>query len=80
MPLDEVQQSPLTEDWGLNRIPRWRLKLCLWPRRCFLSNKLIWGKRAYHGINMITGPGDPIFDHYYIERDEFILWQLKGNR
>lgn len=78
MPLDEVQQSPPHDDWGLNKVINWRLKLCWLPKTCFLSNKKLWGKRAYCGIRMITGPGTPIFEYYWIDRDEFILWKLKG--
>lgn len=76
---DEVLQSPPSEDWGLKRACGWKLKLCWTPKKCFLSGKDLWGKRAYHGVRVITGPGDPVIDHYWIERNEFMIWQLKGN-
>ena len=67
MPLDaQVQQSPRTEDWGLRF------------RTCFLTGKQLWGKKAYHGVRIITGPGEPVLDHYWIDKNEFILWNLKG--
>ena len=79
MPLDStVTQAPRTEDWGLNRARGWKLKLC-WtrPQTCFLTGKQLWGRQAYHGIRMIAGPGDPVIDDYWIEKNEFIIWQLK---
>ena len=75
---DEVQQSPPSDDWGLNRAKGWRLKLCWLPKRCFLSKKSLWGKRAYHAVNIVTGPGDPIYVDYWLERSEFLFWNLKG--
>jgi hypothetical protein len=80
MPLDDlVQASPPSEDWGLNRAKGWKLKLC-WtrPRACFLSGKPLWGKKAYHGVQVITGPGDPVYKDYWIKRSEFLIWNLKG--
>jgi len=79
MPLDStVTQAPRTEDWGLNRARGWKLKLC-WtsPQTCFLTGKQLWGRQAYHGVRMIDGPGDPVINSYWIEKNEFIIWQLK---
>lgn len=75
---DEVQQSPLEDDWGLNKAQNWKLKLC-WtrPRDCFLTGKPLWGKLAYHGVRVITGPGEPVYEDYWIDRNEFIIWNLK---
>jgi hypothetical protein len=73
-----VTQSPLEEDWGLNKAQNWKLKLC-WvkPRNCFLTGKPLWGKRAYHGVRTIHGPGEPVYEDYWIDRDQFLLWNLK---
>ena len=75
---DEVQASPPSEDWGLNRARGWKLRFCWTPQKCFLSGKPLWGKRAYHGVRMITGPGEPVYEDYWISRDDFIIWNLKG--
>ena len=77
---DEVQQSPLSEDWGLNRARGWKLVRCFFPRKCFLTKKNLWGKLAYKGTNVITGPGEPIIDYYWIEKNEFVVWNLKGRQ
>lgn len=74
---DEVQQSPLEEDWGLNKVQNWKLKLCWLRQTCFLTGKQLWGRWAYHGVRMITGPGTPVYDHYWIDRNEFVIWNLK---
>lgn len=74
--LDQVQQSPREEDWGLNKVVNWKYKFCWRPQTCFLTGKQLWGKRAYHGNRMINGPGTPVFDDYWIDRDKFLVWRL----
>lgn len=79
MPMDNafnVAQSAPTEDYGLNRAHHWNYKFCWLPKKCFLTGKDLWGKRAYHGERWITGPGEPVVVHYWIERDEFLVWQI----
>lgn len=71
--MDGVTQSPPSDDWGLKRIDNWKLKFCWTPARCHLTNKSLWGKRAYHGIHY-TGVSN---SEYWVDRDEFILWSLK---
>lgn len=75
-----IAQAPISQDWGLSRVKVWKLHFNLWPRKCFLSGKPLWFKRSYKGIQMITGPGDPVFCDYYIEKSEFIMWNLKGKK
>ena len=76
-PVHPPYASPREEDWGLNRVKWWDLKFCWRPQTCFLTGRQLWGKRAYSGVRYIHGPGEPVQDVYWIERDEFILWQLK---
>jgi len=71
-----VTQSPPSKDWGLSRARGWKLKLCWLPNKCFLSEKPLWGKRAYHAQRVITGPGDPVIEDYWLEKFEFTKWQL----
>ena len=77
MPMDSFAHEPLTENWGLNRAQRWDLKLCWLPRKCFISGTPLWGKLAYHGIRWMHGPGEPVEVTYWIDKHEFLLWQLK---
>jgi hypothetical protein len=37
-------------------------------------------KYCYKGERMITGPGDPVFLDYYVDKTEFIIWNLKGKK
>jgi hypothetical protein len=73
---DEVSQSPPSEDWGLRKAQYWKLKLCWLPKKCFITQKPLWGKRAYHGERWITGPGEPVVEHYWLDKFEFMKWQL----
>ena len=75
--LDQVQASPPMEDWGLNRAQRWDLKFCWLPKECFLTGQKLWGKLAYRGIRWIHGPGEPIEQIYWVDKDEFLLWNLR---
>lgn len=77
MPLDSyVSQPPRSEDWGLNKAYGWKLKRCWRPHTCFLTGKQLWGRRAYHATRMVTGPGTPVFEDYWIEKYQFLLWRL----
>lgn len=79
MPLDSiVTQSPFSKDWALTRASHWTLKMCWAPKKCSITGKQLWGKRAYYGERWITGPGEPVVDKYWIERNEFILWNLRN--
>jgi hypothetical protein len=64
-------------NWGLSRVKSWDLKLSWLPRTCFLSSRQLWGQQAYHGVRWIHGPGEPVEEEYWIERNEFLLWRLK---
>lgn len=75
--IDQVQASPRNEDWGLNKVKNWKLKLCWKPHTCFITGKQLWGKYAYHGTRLITGPGIPLEDHYWVDKLEFVIWQIK---
>lgn len=55
------------------------LKFVFFPRRCHLSGKYIWLKRGYKKTAMYTGPGDPIFEHRWFSKDEYLIAKLKGD-
>lgn len=77
--IGSVTQSPLREDWGLNQVRDWHLQFCYLPRSCFLTGKRLWWRWCYTGSRVINGPGTPVQAVYYIEKDEFIFWRLRGN-
>lgn len=77
---EQTTMSPLSENWGLRRAVGWKLKLCWLPKQCFLTGKPLWGKKAYHGFRVITGPGDPVQEDYWIDKHEFMVWNLRGKK
>ena len=79
MPMDSPTQAPPSEDWGLTRIVDWHLHFCWLPSKCFLTDKNIWFKTCYKGSRTITGPGSDVVIDYYIDKFEFLIWQLKRN-
>ncbi len=65
-------------DQMFKRRAHWETKFALIPRRCELSNKWIWGKHM-RGMYMLSGPGDPIPLVFWHNRDEHLIYKLKGN-
>ena len=60
-----------------NRRIEVKTKLCLRPRRCYLSNKWIWFKRCEVVISMVNGSGNPVYETYWCDPREFLLNELK---
>jgi len=55
----------------------WREKFALLPKRCDLTGKIIWFKTAYKGTALWTGPGEPIYEDRWHDKDEHLVWSLK---
>jgi hypothetical protein len=55
------------------------LKFVLIPKICYITGKYLWLKRAYKQTAMYTGPGDPVFEHRWYEKSEFLFERMKGN-
>lgn len=53
------------------------LKFLWLPETCHLTGKRLWLKKAYRLTRMITGPGDPVFEHRWHDKNAHIIWQLK---
>jgi hypothetical protein len=58
----------------------WQLKFILWPKRCDISNKLLWLTHAYQGTATWFGPGTPVHEYKWHSTQEHIIWKLKGNQ
>ena len=56
----------------------WQLKFSFYPRRCFISSRRLWFKQAYRGIAVWTGPGDPVFEHRWLSKEEFLMNKIRG--
>lgn len=80
MPLDSLMgyRAETADEAFKRRCIGWELKYSWRPRRCSYSKKLIWLKRAFKGTSMLTGPGEPIFEHRWCDAKEYIFLKLKG--
>lgn len=56
----------------------WYLKFAWWPQRSEISKKRIWLKKAYRGTRLITGPGEPVIEHRWLTKEEYIFGKIKG--
>ena len=63
-------------NFKLQQITDWKLKFSFLPRKSHFSKKQLFGRYAYRGICMITGPGDPVIYEYWMSKEDFIVWQL----
>jgi hypothetical protein len=72
MPLDQVQSY----DYFYDRMIGTELKFAWLPKLCHISGKRIWLKYGYRMTRMITGPGTPIFQHRWHDKNTHIIWKL----
>lgn len=54
------------------------LKFTLWPQKCHITGKTLWLETAYRQVAMWTGPGEPVFEYRYYDKNEFLIAKLKG--
>jgi hypothetical protein len=57
----------------------WHIRFSWLPRRCALSGKSLWLTRAYQGTAMWSGVSEPVHEHKWVERGEFLFRRLKGS-
>lgn len=75
----------------LKQVKEWRLTYCIIPRRCILTNKIIWFKQCYKGTRIIYDFRVAISakqglvntflqpvkkEYYYMNCNDFIVWTL----
>lgn len=53
------------------------LKFVFFPKRCFISEKILWLEYAYRQTAMYTGPGQPVFEYRWYDKTEFIIAKIK---
>ena len=57
---------------------RWELKRVLWPCHCEITGRRLWPSTlAYRGRAMYTGPGEPVYETRWHDKEEHLIWQLK---
>ena len=75
MPQDSLMWSD--QDFK-RRCIGWRLATPIIPRRCYYTGKYLWIKAAYLGTAVLTGPGDPIIEHRWCDKDQYLFLKIKG--
>jgi len=56
----------------------WKLCRVIWPKTCEITGRRLWpGTLAYRGIATWTGPGKPVIEYKWHDRQEHLMWQLK---
>ncbi len=78
MPLDQLMDWETPDQAFKRRCIGWELKYSLLPRRCHYTGKSLWLKSAYKGTSMLTGPGEPMFEYRWCERQEYLFLKIKG--
>lgn len=59
--------------WAQRSTWQWALKFAWLPARMD-SGAFIWWREYYHGVRIISGPGEPVVLHQYMTAEEF-TWQ-----
>lgn len=74
MPLDTLADY----DWIFYKKAEWEYVFSWLPHKCEISNKLLWFTRAYRGMAVYTGPGEPVIEYKWFDKDQFMIARLKG--
>lgn len=74
----KLAMSRNRDDWFYRKCIGWRLSFAGWPRRCDITNRIIWLEFAYRGTAVLTGPGDNIVEHRWHDKMEHLIWKIKG--
>lgn len=65
-------------NWHFYKSASWHYTVAWLPCRCDISGKILWLKKAYQGTATYHGPGTPVYEYRWIDRDQFLLEKLKG--
>lgn len=63
-------------DHDFYRRSHWSEKFCWFPVRCDRSLQWQWLTVAYKGIQLITGPGEPVVLCRWLSKEEYIKFCL----
>lgn len=56
-----------------------QFKLVIFPKKCYITGKILWLTHAYKQTAMYTGPGDPAFEYRWYDKNEFLIAKIKGD-
>lgn len=69
----------MTEEFDLfNERAKFEYLWSFWPRRCYVTGRLLFGTLAVRGRAMWTGPGEPVIEDRWYDRNEAVILMLKG--
>ena len=54
------------------------IEFVILPKKCFLTGRVLMLENAYKQTALWTGPGDPIFEYRWYDKDEFLVARIKG--
>ena len=55
------------------------LKFVIIPKRCHITGRILWLETVYEQVAMWTGPGEPIFEYRYYDKNTFLVERMKDN-
>lgn len=78
MPLDNRMYYSQLDTEAFIRRAIWYVKFTWWPRRCWLTGRVLWLTKAYQGMAMWTGPGSAVFEYRWVDKDQYLMAKIKG--
>jgi len=54
------------------------IKFTYLPKRCYITGKWLWLKKAVRKVALWTGPGDSIFEYRWYDKDEYLFYKLRS--
>ena len=73
-----LDSGPIDSNGFRRRCIGTELTFVVFPKKCFITGKLIWLQLAYKQTSLLTGPGDDIFEYRWYNKDEFVIARIKG--
>jgi hypothetical protein len=67
-----------TNYWGDTWDSKWQwASKFAWLPAKMDNGELVWWRKYYHGVRMISGPGTPVYLHQYMTVEDFTWSALK---
>jgi len=73
-----MEDGPQAYDPFKNKCIGTEYKFTWLPQRCYITGNRLWLKKAYRQTAFWTGPGEPVFEYRWYEKDEFLIAKIKG--
>ena len=73
------EQLHARDGWFYRNCVGWQLRFVWWPNTCHLTGRRLWLEYAYLGTSVLSGPGEPIVDHRWHDKNEHLIFKIKGS-